>query len=77
MMIRIGKKNEGISITFELRGIDKYMANSIWLRLHPIDIKRATEETGHNLFVWKDGLACEIKRTEKNNYVVWCGREIK
>ena len=76
-MIALYGTEEPMNITFRTRGIDKYMANSIWLRLNPIDIKRATEETGHNLFVWKDGLACEIKKAGKNNYVVWCGRETK
>lgn len=76
-MIALYGTEEPMNITFRTRGIDKYMVNSIWLRLNPMDIKQATEATGHNLWVWKDGLACEIKKTGKNNYVVWCGMDIK
>ena len=71
-----GKKQDNFSITFELRGVDLDMANSIWHRMAPKDIQEATKLTGHNLWVWEDGLSCEIKKTKSNNYVVMCGRTI-
>ena len=73
---RIKKKEEGITITFQTRGIDKDKAHHIWNRLDPLTLEAATQLTGHNLYVWKDGLVAEIRKTNKNNYVVWCGETI-
>lgn len=73
---RIKRKEEGITITFQTRGVEKDKVNHIWNRLDPSTLEAATQLTGHNLYVWNDGLVAEIKKTKNNNYTVWCGETI-
>jgi len=75
-MIRIGKKNEGISITFELRGVEPELVDDVWRGLRPYDIISYTEKTGHCLLEYED-IAIEVRRTKKGNYTVWFGKESK
>lgn len=73
-MIRIGRKKEGITITFELRGVEPELADDVWYKLRPFNIINSAEETGHCLCSL-DGIAVEIRKTKKGNYVIWFGKE--
>lgn len=75
-MIRIGKKNEGISITFELRGVEPEIVDDVWHDLRPYNIIFSTKETGTCLLTYGD-IAAEVRKTKKGNYTVWFGKESK
>ena len=71
----IGYKKTGYTISFQTRGLTDEESSNVWQRLSPKKIKEYTEETGHNLLVWGDGLVAEIRRNSKGNITVWCGKE--
>ncbi|MBQ1394034.1 MAG: hypothetical protein IIY81_11000 [Lachnospiraceae bacterium] len=75
-MIRIGRKKEGITLTFELRGIEPELVDDVWYKLRPFNIINSAEETGSCLCCLDD-IAVEIRRTKKGNYTIWFGREDK
>lgn len=71
----IGYKKAGYTISFQTRGLSIGEVTLIWERLNPLDIKSLVAETGHNLCVWGDGLVAEIRRNNKGDITVWCGKE--
>lgn len=75
-MYKIRKKNEGVSITFELRGISAEDVSNIWKVFEPCVIISSTEETGTCFYSFK-GICAEIRKTKKGNYTVWFGKEDK
>jgi hypothetical protein len=75
-MYKIRKKNEGVSITFELRGISPEDVRDIWEVLEPCVIIATTGETGTCFYSFK-GICAEVRKTKKGNYTVWFGKEDK
>lgn len=73
-MIRIGKKKDGITFTFELRGVEPELADDVWHKLRPFNIINSAEETGHCLCCLDD-IAVEVRKTKSGNYTVWFGKE--
>lgn len=72
----IEPQRKGYTISFQTRGLTDEEASNIWLRLHPLDLKSLTKDTGHNLLVWGDGLVAEIMCGRGDNISVWCGKEL-
>ena len=77
MPCRIKPMQTGYTISFQTRGLSEEEVSDIWQRLSPKKLKEYTEETGHNLCVWCDGLVAEVRRNDKGNITVWCGKEIE
>jgi len=75
-MYKIRKKNEGVSITFELRGISPEDIRDIWTDLDPYVLISLAEATGTCFFSF-NGICAEVRKTKKGNYTVWFGQEDK
>lgn len=77
MTCLIEPQQKGYTISFQTRGLTDEEASKVWLRLHPLDLKSLTKETGHNFIVWEDGLVAELRCNRGENISVWCGKEME
>lgn len=77
MPCRIKPMQTGYTISFQTRGLTDEESSNIWQRLSPKKIKEHTEETGHSLCVWRDGLVAWVEKRKGKNIVIHCGKEIE
>ena len=66
-------KNKGYTIQFQTRGLTISEADLLWNNTNITELLSLTEETGHNLVVYKNGLCLNIVKNGKS-IIVRCGR---